>query len=80
MNKRNQLAFSARADWAIAVLLSKVPGAETLAENRFKAARDSAWAYGWGASEEPSPMFADVPELIDAFHAGSKTLHLDCCC
>ncbi|WP_282366414.1 hypothetical protein [Pseudomonas sp. PS02290] len=73
-----QLALSARTNWAMGVLLSRETGGELSAEIKFQEARDLAWAYGWGASAEPSPLFTDVPDLMDAFLAGSQTLTLDC--
>lgn len=72
------LGLSARADWALAVLLSGEPDGKVLAEMKFQEARDRAWAYGWGASSEPSPFFTDVPDLMAAFHAGAQTLAVDC--
>ncbi len=78
MNTCFQLAFSARADWALAVLLSQKPDGKETAEMKFQEARDRAWAYGWGASSEPSPFFTDVPDLMAAFHAGALTLVDDC--
>lgn len=78
MNTIFQLALSARADWALGVLLSRETEGMKSAEMKFQEARDLAWAYGWGASAEPSPLFSDVPDLMDAFHAGAQTLALDC--
>lgn len=78
MNTVFQLALSARADWALGVLLSREIGGKESAEMKFQEARDLAWAYGWGASAEPSPLFSDVPDLLDAFRAGALTLSLDC--
>ncbi|VVP30849.1 hypothetical protein PS880_04331 [Pseudomonas fluorescens] len=78
MNTLFQLAFSARADWALGVLLSREADGKVSAEMKFQEARDRAWAYGWGASSEPSPFFSDVPDLLNAFHAGAQTLALDC--
>ena len=78
MNTLFQLAFSARADWALGVLLSRETDGKEPAEMKFQEARDLAWAYGWGASSEPSPFFSDVPDLMKAFHDGAQTLALDC--
>jgi hypothetical protein len=78
MNTIFQLAFSARANWALGVLLSRETGGQESAEMKFREARDLAWAYGWGASAEPSPLFSDVPDLLESFHAGAQTLDLDC--
>ena len=78
MNTLFQLAFSARADWALGVLLSRETAGKESAEIKFQEARDRAWAYGWGASSEPSPFFSDVPDLMKAFHDGAQTLALDC--
>lgn len=78
MNTIFQLALSARADWALGVLLSRETEGMKSAEMKFQEARDRAWAYGWGASSEPSPFFTDVPDLMAAFHAGAQTLADDC--
>jgi hypothetical protein len=78
MNTLFQLAFSARADWALGVLLSRETDGKEPAEMKFQEVRDRAWAYGWGASSEPSPFFSDVPDLMKAFHDGAQTLALDC--
>ncbi|MGP5356433.1 hypothetical protein [Pseudomonas helleri] len=78
MNTLFQLAFSARADWALGVLLSRETDGKEPAEMKFQEARDRVWAYGWGASSEPSPFFSDVPDLMKAFHDGAQTLALDC--
>ena len=78
MNTCFLLALSARADWALAVLLSGEPDGKEIAEMKFQEARDRAWAYGWGASSEPSHFFTDVPDLMAAFHAGAQTLADDC--
>lgn len=78
MNTLFQLAFSARADWALGVLLARETDGKEPAEMKFQEARDRAWAYGWGASSEPSPFFTDVPDLMVAFQDGARTLALDC--
>jgi len=72
-----QIAAFARTQWAVAKLLSRRPGAATLAEIKFKEAEDAAWAYGWGVSDVPSDLFIDVPELMAAFSAGHKALQQD---
>ncbi|MNG13436.1 hypothetical protein D3C84_971160 [compost metagenome] len=78
MNTLFQLAFSARADWALGVLLSRQADGKEPAKMKLQEARDRAWAYGWGASSEASPFFSDVPDLLEAFQAGAQTLALDC--
>ncbi|KAA0946227.1 hypothetical protein HBO38_29115 [Pseudomonas veronii] len=78
MNTCFLLGLSARADWALGVLLYGEPDGKYIAEKKFQEARDRAWAYGWGASSEPSPFFTDVPDLMTAFRAGAQTLADDC--
>ncbi|WP_074758205.1 hypothetical protein [Pseudomonas abietaniphila] len=72
-----QIAAFARTQWAVAMLLTRRPGADALAEIKFKEAEDAAWAYGWGVSDVPSDLFIDVPELMAAFNAGQKALQQD---
>lgn len=77
MNTCFQLAAYARSQWALAGLLATSSGACHLAEIAFQRAKDAAWAYGWGASDEPHSLFTDVPELMHAFQQGQDVLKQD---